>query len=241
MLDGNLRIYSIQVGKADLLKIQGEKEALLAQIGKIKEAIAAETANEKPYLVEPDHPLSLLMQQRNAFLADIAIGELVDQAELDAVQEKISEQEARLSEAIDSSIVQANTTEGLKRKLSDCEEQLKIVEQQHKDAFFHFLSIEIEAAGRKYSAMALEFGDLFTWITAASDLLKKCGTPKPVLDIGSSDFRIPTLRLAGCTAPGVGYVAKHLFRYERVNRNAAVLDVINWLDKMGIEPPVAGN
>ncbi|MDD2468448.1 MAG: hypothetical protein PHI97_31085 [Desulfobulbus sp.] len=237
VLDAQLAKITIKCSYSELLEIQGEKEALAEKVDKIRTAIAAATANERPYLVEPDHPLSLLMEIRNALLADIAIGEPVEQQELDRIQDEIREDEGKLSEMVDFSIVQSHAIDGLNLKLAEAEERLATVDQRHRGAFFHYLWGEIESAGLKYTVMAQELGEVFTWIAAASDLLKQCGTPKSVLAHKAGSFRIPCLTIDDASATWNAWAPPQVFDYERVDKHAAVQDVVSFLDQSGIKRP----
>lgn len=130
-----------------------------------------------------------------------------------------------------------NAINGLERKLAEAKEQLADIEQQHKDAFFHYLCVEIEVKGHEYAQKASELGEVFAWLAAAGDVLKKCGTPRPVLGLGAQEFKIPALKVKACPVFGPGYGPTFLFDYGRANRHAAVVAVIEGLKAAGIAPP----
>ncbi len=237
-LEAELLALDITCDKETLLKIQAERESLAAQVEAVMGAIDSETVRQNELKKEPGQPLALLIGERDTLLADVALGDAVDNQKIEALNDQIKDEEDRLAQRRRSSLAHTNAIKGLERKLAEAKEQLASIEQQHKDAFFHYLCGEIEAAGIEYAKKAGELGELFTWLAAAGDVLKENGTPRTVLGIGAQNFKIPALNVKACPVYGPGYGPRWIFDYERTSRHAAVVEVIAGMEAVGIAAPV---
>ncbi len=238
-LDGvieHLASLSFKISKKNLLTLQENKCSIEKTIQRLRSTIKQVEEGGLAAPVGNDHPLAVLNAQKESLLADAAMGQQINEAELQAIEEQILEEEKQHSELVDGLIKKAQTVEGLKTKLAEQTEALQVAKEQHRDAFSIFIRQEIETAGQEYVTHAENLISVLLKILSMSDILKNLGLPHAVTGGRLWKMEIPKLNVAACNPT---QQPTCLFSFDHIGdkRQQASQDTKRGLEIMGINIP----
>lgn len=235
-IEEKMASLSFKISKKKLLILQSNKCSIEKTINRLCSTIEQLEEGELSAPVGSDHPLAVLNAQKESLLAEAAMGQQINEDELQAIEGQILDEEKQHSELVEGLIKKAQTVEGLKTKLAEQTEALQVAKEQHRDAFSIFIRQEIETAGQEYVTYTENLISTLMKILSMSEILKSLGLPHTVTGGGLYRMEIPKLNVAACN-PGQSPSCLFSFDHLQSKREQAAQDVKDDLGKMGIEIP----
>jgi len=230
------------ISAEDVIQIQqriGENEE---KISAINQVIATEQ-------VVPSHEnaanqtIADLSRERDDYLAAKAMGESIDDTRLDLVEKQLKELLAAEAESTQEQLARLDHAErvvaGLRRKLSPIEQDLRDLEEGHRNQYLNYLYTQAEKEGQEYKKLASSLIKKAMRIIALGKIIEHCPWEKclPIYSEHNERFLIPGFDLDACR----GTIDGDPWRLEKVDPNTfldAVVAMIDEIKRTGIQIPV---
>lgn len=182
--------------------------------------------------------LASLSERKENLLADIACGKEVDKALLAALDQQITEAEAKHDEHINSAVTANQTISGLHRKLSSANGELTLAKRNYLDAAAVYLGEEIELAGSEYVKLTNQVATQFMRIVALAELRGKIGKPTNVFGTYTALCEIPSFATDSCKGHEIPDYPGLLFNYQRAVISESIQKEISRLREEGLKLPL---
>ncbi len=234
---GEIRSEQGRVTTEDLHEIQSRICSVEESIEIIRLALKKEESGHVTFVPDPDHPLTILTNKKEALLADIALGVEVSEEDLRSINEAILEEEKIVSSLIDSSVEKSHTISGLKARLAHFQNELSQARRQHLEFFNIFMQQELEAACERYVTLADGIASQFMRIRSIDSILERCGLPRQLYSNGGKELMIPLLNVTICRHHRCFGDGKYHFREDYADDKSALQQANDKLKSAGIDVP----
>lgn len=233
-LKGRLEGLQIQAGLKDVVAVQSRMAGIQNLVERIKQTI--EKSEQKLAGLDADshQPMTVLMAQRDAMLADVALGKKVSGKDMLSISEKIAGEEKILADRAALAANIQNEINGLKAKQAELEQELRQADKYHSEMVVAFLGQEMELLAQDYADLARKLFDVFMTIAAMDSIVEGYGSSVKSIPGAAYRFTIPALNFPSCQPPGGGNRSGNLFSFAVDGRNAAKQDVVKGYAEKGL-------
>lgn len=237
-LESKLKSMQINVDVADIVEVQKRRADIDGLIRKIRKTIETEELKIGCVEVDDTHPLRLLIAQREAVLADIALGNKVSDKIIESLSDKIANEEKLHSDLVASATNIRHGINGLKAKLAELEQELIRMDRYHTEMVMAFLGQEMHVFEKEYSALALKLSEVFVKIAVLESILEEHGSPLNALPGSAYKFSIPALNFPQSQSAGETERTGYLFRFTGIDMRKELQAIVKTYEGKGIVVPV---
>lgn len=224
----------------DVMKIQGELDGAQEKLLSLQEVLSREQNKVENGDDGVRQNLATLKRRRQDLLADIAEGDDTGKGDLSIIDKEIAEQESIHDKAINGILIADQTIKGLKRKIQESENKIKILKSKLIQACLKYVQAEREKLGDEYIALAARISAVFTRIFSLTMMCEKLGDGTNIHGPYSYKFKIPSLNLGSSNnqpEQPASEMYGHLFNNTNVNYPVSMQDEIEALENLGIKFP----